>query len=102
MDPVILVVDDNEDNRVTLAMRLETCGYSKVITAADGREALEILRTQMVSLVLLDIMMPQLDGYSVLQEINADVRLRGTPVIMISAVEDLKSVVRCVELGATD
>jgi adenylate cyclase len=102
MDPVILVVDDNEDNRVTLALRLETCGYSKLVTAANGREALETMRTQPVDLVLLDIMMPQLDGYSVLQEMKTDVELRGIPVVMISAVEDMNSVARCIELGATD
>jgi CheY-like chemotaxis protein len=102
MDPVILVVDDNEDNRVTLAMRLETCGYTKVVSAGDGREALEMMRRRPVDLVLLDIMMPQLDAYSMLQEMNTDVRLRRIAVIMISAVEDLNNVIRCIELGATD
>jgi class 3 adenylate cyclase len=102
MDPVILVVDDIEDNRVTLAMRLEICGYFKLLTAVNGREALEKMRAQPVDLVLLDIMMPELDGYGVLEEMRSDIELRGIPVVMISAIEDMSSVVRCIELGATD
>ena len=102
MDPAILLVDDIEDNRITLAMRLETCGYSKLIMAANGREALEKMRAEPVDLVLLDIMMPDIDGYAVLQEMSTDFELRNIPVLMISAIEDIKSVVRCIELGATD
>ncbi len=102
MDPTILLVDDIEDNRATLAMRLEVCGYSRLIMADNGRQALEKMRAQQVDLVLLDIMMPELDGYGVLQEMNTDVELRNIPVVMISAIEDIKSVVRCIELGATD
>jgi len=102
MDPTILLVDDIEDNRVALAMRLEICGYSRLIMADNGRQALKKMRAQSVDLVLLDIMMPELDGYGVLQEMNTDVELRNIPVVMISAIEDTKSVVRCIELGATD
>lgn len=102
MDPTILLVDDIEDNRITLALHLEICGYSRLLMAADGRESLEKARAQPVDLVLLDIMMPGLDGYGVLQELNAHIVLRHIPVIMISAIEDTKSVVRCIELGATD
>jgi DNA-binding response OmpR family regulator len=102
MNPVILVVDDNEDNRVMLQMRLETCGYSDIPTAANGREALERMRAGPVHLLLLDIMMPEVDGYGVLQEMKADPDLRSIPVIVISAVGDLSSVIRCIELGATD
>jgi DNA-binding response OmpR family regulator len=102
MDPAILLVDDIEDNRITLAMRLETCGYSKLIMAASGRQALEKMRAQPVDLVLLDIMMPDTDGYAVLQEMSTDSELRNIPILMISANEDIKSVVRCIELGATD
>ena len=102
MDPAILLVDDIEDNRITLALRLETCGYSKLIMAANGREALEKMRAEPVDLVLLDIMMPDIDGYEVLQEMSTDFELRNIPVLMISAIEDIKSVVRCIELGATD
>ena len=102
MDPVVLIVDDNDDNRFTLSMRLETCGYSNILTAEDGREALDKMRSDPVDLVLLDIMMPELDGYGVLEEMRADTALRDIPVVMISALEDINCVVRCIELGATD
>ena len=102
MDPVVLIVDDNEDNRFTLSMRLENCGYYNLVTAGNGREALEKMRSGPVDLVLLDIMMPELDGYGVLAEMRADVALRDIPVVMISVLEDINSVVRCIELGATD
>ena len=102
MDPVVLIVDDNEDNRFTLSMRLESCGYSNLVTAENGREALEKMRSGPVDLVLLDIMMPELDGYGVLAEMRDDVALRDIPVVMISVLEDINSVVRCIELGATD
>src|SRR5271167_4732394 len=102
MEPVVLVVDDNDDNRFTLSMRLETCGYGNILTAENGREALEKMRSEPVDLVLLDIMMPELDGYGVLEEMRSDVALRDIPVVMISALEDINSVVRCIELGATD
>src|SRR5215470_7869034 len=102
MDPVVLIVDDNDYNRFTLSMRLESCGYGNILTAENGREALEKMRSGPVDLVLLDIMMPELDGYAVLAEMRADVALRDIPVVMISALEDINSVVRCIELGATD
>ena len=98
----LLVVDDNEDNRYTLTQRLKRQGYANVATAQDGREALDLLRTRPFDLVLLDIMMPELNGYQVLAELKADERLRHIPVIMISAVDELDSVIRCIELGAED
>src|SRR6516164_5307841 len=101
-DPVVLIVDDNDDNRFTLTMRLEACGYENIVTAENGREALEKMRQGPVDLVLLDIMMPELDGYGVLEELRTDTALRDIPVVMISAIEDINSVVRCIELGATD
>jgi adenylate cyclase len=101
-DPAVLIVDDNEDNRFTLSMRLEACGYGNIVTAENGREALEKMRRSPVDLVLLDITMPELDGYGVLEELRADTALREIPVVMVSALEDVKSVVRCVELGAVD
>ena len=101
-EPTILVVDDNEDNRFTLSMRLEACGYSSLVMAENGREALDKMRAQPIDLVLLDIMMPELDGYGVLEATKADVALRSIPVLVISAVDDIASVVRCIELGATD
>jgi adenylate cyclase len=98
----LLVVDDNEDNRYTLTQRLKRQGYANVATAKDGREALDLLRTHPCDLVLLDIMMPELNGYQVLAELKGDERLRHIPVIMISAVDELDSVIRCIELGAED
>jgi adenylate cyclase len=102
MDATILVVDDNEDNRFTLSMRLQDAGYDKIVEAANGREALDVMRAQPLDLVLLDIMMPELDGYGVLQAMQSDVALREIPVLVISAVDDIQSVVKCIGLGATD
>jgi phosphoserine phosphatase RsbU/P len=101
-DYALLVVDDSEDNRYTLTQRLKRQGYTDVTTAVDGREAMELLGTRRFDLVLLDIMMPEMNGYEVLERLKADEHLRHTPVIMISAVDQLESVVRCIELGAED
>jgi class 3 adenylate cyclase len=98
----ILVVDDNEDNLYTLTQRLRREGYTSLTTASDGRRALELLRAQAFDLVLLDVMMPELNGYQVLEALKADERLRTIPVIMISAIDELESVIRCIELGAAD
>jgi phosphoserine phosphatase RsbU/P len=101
-EPALLVVDDNDDNRFTLTRRLTREGYSKLVSAVNGREALERLRADHFDLVLLDVMMPEMNGYQVLEQMNSDARLRDIPVIMISAVDQLDSVVRCIELGADD
>ena len=101
-DPTLLVVDDNEDNRYTLTRRLGREGFSNIATATNGREALELLRAKPIDLVLLDIMMPDMNGYEVLEHLKADPQLRHIPVIMISAVDEIESVIRCVELGAED
>jgi class 3 adenylate cyclase len=98
---VILVVDDNEDNRDMLARRLRRQGF-EVQTAAGGRAALAALAVGPVDLVLLDVMMPDLDGYAVLERLKADPALRDIPVLMISALDELDSVVRCIQLGAED
>ncbi len=97
----VLVVDDIEANREVLSRRLERQGYA-VATAENGRHALERLSANTFDLVLLDIMMPEMDGYEVLQRLKADETLRHIPVIMISALSELDSVVRCIELGAED
>ncbi len=102
LGPRLLVVDDNEDNRYTLIMRLEIEGYSNIAIAEDGEQALALLGSQEFDLVLLDVMMPKVDGYQVLQQLKADGRLHNIPVIMISALNEIDSVVRCVELGAVD
>ena len=98
----LLVVDDNEDNRYTLVQRLKRLGYVNVETATNGREALAAMAARRFDLVLLDVMMPELNGYEVLERVRADQRLRHVPVIMISAVDEIESVIRCVELGAED
>ena len=98
----LLVVDDNEDNRYTLTRRLQREGYANLTTAADGQQALELLNARPFDLVLLDVMMPGLNGYEVLERMRADGRLRHIPVIMISALDEIDSVIRCIELGAED
>jgi len=100
--PALLVVDDNEDNRYTLIQRLRRLRYTDVTTANDGREALARLAERDFDLVLLDVMMPEMNGYEVLERLRADDRLHEVPVIMISAVDQVESVVRCIELGAAD
>lgn len=97
----VLIVDDNEDIRSVLAGQIKRQGHAVAI-AENGRQALELLRTQPFDLMLLDIMMPELDGYGVLARLKADPDLRHLPVVVISAVDDLDSVVRCIELGADD
>jgi adenylate cyclase len=101
-DAALLVVDDIEDNRYALTRRLAREGYSNVVTAADGEQALDLLSAKPFDLVLLDIMMPKVNGYQVLERMKADGKLRHIPVIMISAVDEVDSVVRCIELGAAD
>jgi adenylate cyclase len=97
----ILVVDDDRVNRTLLARSLTRSGHD-VGTAENGREALESLRARSWDVVLLDVVMPELDGMQVLELMKADPDLRDVPVIMISALDDFDSVVRCIELGAED
>jgi adenylate cyclase len=97
----VLVVDDDSVNRVLLSRSLEREGHRFAI-AEDGRRALEILRRESVDVVLLDVLMPEMDGFEVLAQMQADSELRHIPVIMISALEDTDSVVRGIELGADD
>jgi sigma-B regulation protein RsbU (phosphoserine phosphatase) len=98
---LILVVDDNEMNRDMLSRRLQRQGH-QVEIATNGREALALLTAQKFDLLLLDIMMPEMNGYEVLAHVKADLTLRHIPVIMITAVDEIESVVRCIELGADD
>jgi sigma-B regulation protein RsbU (phosphoserine phosphatase) len=97
----VLAVDDNENNRDMLARRLQRQGLV-VQTAVDGRQALDLVRAQPFDLVLLDIMMPEFDGFSLLQAIKGDPKTRHIPVIMISALDEIDHVVRCIEAGAED
>ena len=98
---LLLVVDDNEENRDVLARRLQKQGHWAV-TAPGGQEALEALAEQPFDLVLLDIMMPEMDGYEVLSRIKNNPQTQRLPVIMISALDEMDSVVRCIEMGAAD
>ena len=97
----VLVADDNESNRDMLTRRLQRQGM-KVETATDGRQTLELVRNGTFDVVLLDIIMPGLDGFNVLQQLKADPQTRHVPVIMISALDELESVIRCIEAGAED
>jgi pimeloyl-ACP methyl ester carboxylesterase/DNA-binding response OmpR family regulator len=97
----LLLVDDNSMNRDMLSRRLERLGY-QVREADDGQPALDLLRAEPFDLVLLDIMMPEMDGYAVLRAMQADATLRRVPVIVLSALDDMASVVRAIELGADD
>jgi CheY-like chemotaxis protein len=96
-----LLVDDNRVNRMVLRRGLAEQGVD-AIEAEDGQQALDVLASARVDVILLDLPMPVLDGYATLERIKADEALRHLPVIVITAVEDLESVVRCTELGATD
>src|SRR5204862_2459191 len=97
----VLVVDDNEINLDVLHTRLTRHRHG-VALAGDGRQALELLRRRPFDLVLLDVIMPQMDGFQVLRQLKADVALRHVPVIMMSAFSETDGVARCLELGAED
>jgi adenylate cyclase len=101
--PLALIVDDSMVNRKLLARHLASLGIDSR-EATDGRSGLDLLRGagEDVAVVLLDVVMPEMDGYETLAAIKADEALRHIPVIMISGVDELDSVVRCIELGATD
>ncbi len=97
----VLVVDDEAGNRDLLSRRLQRDGYA-VLTAAGGREALAVAAREPVDVVLLDVMMPDLDGLAVLERLKADAVTRDVPVIMISALDDLSAIARCIQAGALD
>lgn len=97
----ILVADDMEDNRALLERRLTREGF-EVCAAAGGEEALEMLRRERFDLVLLDVTMPDVDGREVLRRVKSDPAMQDVPVIMISARDDMDTVVGCIEEGAED
>ncbi|WP_129626756.1 alpha/beta fold hydrolase [Candidatus Oscillochloris fontis] len=97
----LLLVDDNDMNREMLSRRLERMGY-EVTQVDDGYPALDALHSTSFDLVLLDIMMPGLDGYAVLRAMRKDTDMRHVPVIVLSALDDMASVVQAIELGADD
>ena len=98
---ILLVVDDDRLSRAVLTDQLELEGYT-VVAAANGQIALDLLHTQPFDIVLLDLMMPEIDGFQVLKHMRADATLQHLPVIVISAVDELGAVVRSIHLGATD
>jgi adenylate cyclase len=97
----LLVVDDNKVNRILLSRGLEQQGH-KIETAENGIQALEKLRAGSFDLVLLDIEMPEMNGYQVLETCLQDPELRNIPIIMTSSLDEINSVVKCIELGAED
>jgi class 3 adenylate cyclase len=97
----ILIAEDNRVNQLLLGRGLEQEGHT-VVFAEHGGAALELLRQQRFDLMLLDVLMPELDGYGVLEELKHDPHLRDIPVIVTSALDELDSVVRCLEMGAED
>lgn len=97
----VLIVDDNEINRDMLVRRLRRKDFS-LSMAVNGREALSMVQEKPYDLVLLDIMMPEVDGYAVLKHLKNDAKLQHISVIMISAIEEMDSVMKCMEIGADD
>ena len=97
----LLVVDDNKVNRLLLTRSLELQGH-RVASAENGRIALEMLRSESFDLMLLDMEMPELDGFGVLEQMVGDNKLRDFPVIVTSSLEGVAHVARCIELGADD
>jgi adenylate cyclase len=100
--PGILIVDDNEDNRYTLQLMLESDGHERIASAASGNEAIALIAKEKFSLVLLDLMMPDMTGDEVLKVIKSNPGTRDIPVVMISADTDVEKVSQCIELGADD
>jgi signal transduction histidine kinase len=97
----VLVVDDNRTSRLKLVRTLEQQGHT-VSAAENGSRALQMLAEQSFDVVLLDIVMPEMDGYTVLASMKANPELHNIPVIVISAVDELDSAVRCIQMGAED
>jgi class 3 adenylate cyclase len=97
----VLVADDNKVNRLLLTRSLELMGHA-VTSAENGRIALDLLRRERFDLLLLDMEMPEVDGFAVLDAMKRDLALRDLPVIVTSSLEGIDHVVRCIELGAED
>jgi len=101
LNPTILVVDDNEMNRDLLGRRLKQ-QHLQVAMASNGQQAIDMLDQNDYDMVLLDIMMPGVNGYQVLEHMKDRKHLRHIPVIMISALDEMDSIIKCIELGADD
>ena len=101
-DAALLVVDDNDENRYALTVQLSRAGYPNVAAAADGREALELLQSRRFDLVLLDVIMPGLDGFTVCERLQADDATRDIPVVFLTALDATFDKVRAFSAGAVD
>lgn len=97
----ILAVDDTEENRDLLSRYLRRNGH-EVITASSGQQALDILASKPVDAILLDLIMPDMDGHEVLRQVKSNEALRSTPIIVISGMQDTQGIIRCIEAGADD
>ena len=97
----LLIVDDNKVNRLLMTRSVEQLGHTAAV-ADNGRIAMEMLAAEPFDLLLLDIELPEMDGFEVLEALKADPKLRDLPVIVTSSVEGLDNIVRCIELGAED
>ena len=97
----MLVVDDNRVNRLLLTRALQQHGH-RVSNAENGRIAMEMLRSERFDVLLLDIDMPEMNGFEVLEALLVDSNLRDIPVVMTSASDELDRVVKCIEMGADD
>lgn len=100
--PKILIVDDKELNRRLLQKHLENAGFTKMVQASNGEEALEIARQELPDLILLDIMMPGMDGYEVCSHLKSDEYLKSTPVIFLSALDETEDKVKAFDQGGVD
>jgi CheY-like chemotaxis protein len=100
-DTTILVVDDERLNRTLMTVALSNVGYT-VACAEHGREALEKLREQPYDVLLLDLLMPEMDGFQVLEYMRHDEHLHQIPVLVTSGLDDMESIIQCIELGAVD
>lgn len=101
MGNTVLVVDDNDMNRDVLSRRLQREGY-EVSTVENGKKALEILAIEKYDIVLLDIMMPDMDGFETLKRIRGTDKLKTLPVIMLTSLNEMEDVKKCIGLGAND
>lgn len=101
MGNTVLVVDDNDMNRDVLSRRLQREGY-EVSTVENGKKALEKLGIEKYDIVLLDIMMPEMDGFETLKRIRGNEKLKVLPIIMLTSLNEMDDVKKCIALGAND
>ena len=97
----VLVVDDNRINRLKLSRALKSEGYD-VLEAQGGKEALDALASERIDLVLLDLLMPDVDGFQVLEKMQVEQQTREIPVVMVTAVDEADDLKKCMEIGAVD